>query len=97
MKREKQYRMERWKETRKKGRKHFVLFKGILAWGLITGFLFFIYQTFFVSGLSFSQLLTVNLLTHFIVTMSTFMLAGIFFGYIMWAINEKQFRSSEDF
>lgn len=93
MKKEKQYRVNKWKEVRKKGKKNFIIYKGIIGWGLTTGILFSIFQLFLLDGLCLYQLLTGNSLAKFAVNILLFMLAGgIFFGPILWAINEKQYH-----
>lgn len=79
-------RLMKWEKTREMGKKNFMIYRGVLGWGIITGILFFIFQRFFVSGH------TANFVLELIITLCIFMIAGILFGFLVWRINESQYQ-----
>lgn len=70
-----------WTQIRKKGEKHFILFHGVLGWGLLTGILFQAIQHFV-----FGKPITI---AGVLITMIAFAIGGYFFGKIMWNSYER--------
>jgi len=77
---------KRWECTRAKGRRHFILVRSVLGWGLGTAFLFT--ALLWVEGEPSSRLLP-NLVASVVV----FPLGGILWGSWMWSILEGQYQS----
>ena len=75
-----------WEEIRSRGFWRFVLFYGVLSWGLISGFIYFLITTFLQPG--------TPLLKNLILSLAIFSVAGVFWGMTMWYIREKKFREN---
>ena len=75
---------ERWERLRSKGKCHFVVRYGVIYWGIPTGFLWSVFFSTVNSHVSFWSALPVG--------MCLFPLGGIFFGLVMWAIGEKNYK-----
>ena len=72
---------ERLAKTIALGRNRFVLFRGVLGWGLLTALLFFGWSCYSEESMS-----TLEVVIAFIV----FPLGGIFWGAFMWSFLKKQ-------
>lgn len=70
-----------WTQTRKKGKKRFILVYGVLFFGLLSGVLFQVIQYFV-----FSKPITI---TGVIIPMILFPVCGYFWGKVMWNRNER--------
>ncbi|REK77043.1 hypothetical protein [Paenibacillus paeoniae] len=83
---------DKWEVTRAKGKKNFIIFTGILGWGVPTGILFSTTSTFFNNQeLIMNQEFYQTLLTSLVL----FPLGGIFFGLWTWHWTEKLYRKSK--
>jgi hypothetical protein len=74
---------EKLKNTIKKGKWHFILWHGVIGWGIPTAVLFklimhFTGETSFIDGL--------------LTTLIIFPIGGIFFGAIIWVIMNRQYQ-----
>lgn len=78
--------MRDWNQIRKKGEKHFIVFYGVLGWGLLTGILFQAIQHFVLG-----KPITIAGVSIIIIT---FTIGGYFFGKVMWNSKERATRNS---
>ena len=74
----------KWETTREKGIIRFVIFRGVLAWGLPM----FLIMTFFVNRGSMESV------TRLSFSALIYGIGGIFFGLWMWKASEKAFQSA---
>ncbi len=72
----------KWEQTRKIGRRSFILRYGVLGWGVPTAILFSVFMSL-KNGASFLSVLPLAIVL--------FPVGGIAFGGIMWALSERQF------
>jgi len=71
-----------------KGKWHFILFRGVIAWGLMTAILFNVFQ-YFLNDWQYPK----NMWTSFIV----FPIGGVAWGHFMWFyFNNKYQRLGSD-
>jgi hypothetical protein len=73
--------LERWEATRARGRNHFVIFTGLLSYGLPM----FLVMTFLVHR---------DKLSVFFVSASLilWLFGGVAFGILVWLFQERQYR-----
>ena len=76
--------IQRWEETRKKGKFNYVLVNGLLAWGLPM----FVVMTFFVMRKK-DEPLRPDLVA---VSAALWALGGLSFGWVTWMISEKKYQ-----
>ncbi|MCP8616008.1 hypothetical protein [Salirhabdus salicampi] len=81
----------RWRKTRQKGMKQFILIHGVLGWGVPTGILFMFIQHHWTNG-SGTPIDLSNTPLKTIFVLIIFMLAGTLFGRVMWDVNEKHYH-----
>ncbi|MGA1866856.1 MAG: hypothetical protein ACMUFK_05250 [Thermoplasmatota archaeon] len=76
--------MKKWEITRDKGQRHFILIKGVLLWGGLTGLFSFI----------LTELMDPSPLwmLHLVMNMTLFPLGGILWGWLVWRSLEKKYR-----
>jgi hypothetical protein len=77
----------RWSATRQKGKARYILVYGVFGWGIATAILVSIINWALNAGdsLRFAPL-------DFVV----FPVAGVFFGWVMWVLSEKRFKSKSE-
>jgi len=73
--------MRDWMQIRKKGEMHYVLFYGVLGWGLLTAVLFQLIQHF-----AFEKSITIE---SVLITTTIFVIGGYFWGKFMWKFYER--------
>jgi hypothetical protein len=73
---------EKWTDLSKLGRKRFVLFYGVLGWGIPTAILFALIQSYLDGWDQFPYHLTQALLI--------FPLGGVVWGRVMWKFLERR-------
>ena len=67
---------KKWKETRKKGKTHFIIFSGVIGYGLPMFFVMcFVVNKPFINGFTASNVAS---------QVSIWLVAGLSFGFIMW-------------
>jgi hypothetical protein len=76
--------VEKWKVTREKGMLTYVLYNGILAWGVPM----FIVMSFIVNKPFANGFSIKNVITHG----GIWLIAGIFFGVCTWLVIEKMYK-----
>ncbi|MEL6871154.1 MAG: hypothetical protein AAFO81_15255 [Pseudomonadota bacterium] len=74
---------EKWKTIRAKGKFHYVLFGGVIRFGLLIG------VGLWLGGLPFDENLLSNRLP---ITLGVCLVVGLFFGITMWSLNERLFK-----
>ena len=72
---------QNWSKLRKNGAKHFIWFRGVLAWGLLTAILW--------SGLMSVLYPVGNNLQRFFIAMVLLPIKNLFLGVWVWRTNEK--------
>jgi hypothetical protein len=75
--------LDRWAKTRKMGRAKFILFAGVLGWGVLTGALWAVAMAAIRGWDQLPLLLTLALVG--------FPIGGYFFGAYVWKASEKQY------
>ncbi|TFE00556.1 hypothetical protein [Jeotgalibacillus salarius] len=88
----KENRIKKWEKVRGKGKKNYILYYGIIGWGVTTGLLFFLIGEIFDHGLSLSQYFTGDWISLFSKGLVSFMVGGLLFGYITWGMNESYYH-----
>ncbi|HFB66818.1 MAG TPA: hypothetical protein ENJ60_14900 [Aeromonadales bacterium] len=78
---------QNWSKLRKNGAKHFIWFRGVLAWGLLTAILW--------SGLMPVLYPVGNNLQRFLIALLLFPMGGFFWGLWVWKINEKKYLATK--
>jgi len=86
---------ERWEKIRGKGRKHFIIFYGLLGCGLSTGIISFILVEILDHGLMLSKYFTGDWLKTLLIWLFSFLLCGPLFGYLMWGVNENFYHDKK--
>src|SRR5262249_8159751 len=76
--------IQRWEETRKKGKANYILVNGLLAWGLPM----FVIMTFFVLRKK-DEPLRLDLVA---ISAVLWGLGGISFGLATWTMSEKKYQ-----
>lgn len=79
----KEKQIQRLKRIIEKGKKHFVLYYGVLAWGLTTGIVFSIFQHVVGNVQTFK-----TILVHAVI----FSVGGVFWGLFLWRYINKQYQ-----
>ncbi len=86
-----QYQLKRFEALLKMPKWKYVLFTGVLSWGILTALLYSVYNML-VDKVSFDELLRGKLWANLL----TFMIAGIFFGLLMhWFLRSQVKRLKE--
>lgn len=88
----KEKRFEKWRKVREKGRRNYIIYYGVLGWGLTTGILFFILGQLLKHGLHISGYFTEDWLLTLTISLVCFLFGGILFGYITWGLNESSYH-----
>ena len=83
---------EKWEKIRSKGRLHFALLYGAVAWGVTAGVSFAIAKTL-VSG---GRLGSAEFLAEALVAVPVFCVGGLVWGTWIWRTTEKKFLESGD-
>jgi succinate-acetate transporter protein len=75
--------IKRWEATRMKGRKKFILFQGVLGWGILTGIIWVITMRFVSAEMKIFVTLPIALII--------FPVAGYAWGALVWNMSEKKY------
>jgi len=79
----------RWASIRQRGLTRFVIFNGMIGWGLSTAILFALLDTYFERKvIAFDAEFIENLVTSLII----FPVGGIVWGIVVWFWTEKSYR-----
>ncbi|WP_345240600.1 hypothetical protein [Pontibacillus salipaludis] len=84
---------EKWSKIREKGRTHYILYYGVLGWGLSTGLLFFLLGEGMEHKLTFEDYFTRGWALELAIAIGSFLLGGLLFGYTMWGLNEGNYTN----
>ncbi|KGX91628.1 hypothetical protein N781_03875 [Pontibacillus halophilus JSM 076056 = DSM 19796] len=88
----KKNRFAKWEKIREKGKKNYIIYYGVLGWGLSAGILSFILGEVFDHGLNITNYFTGDWLLSLVIGLVSFLLGGILFGYCMWGISESYYH-----
>lgn len=78
----------RWLQVRAKGRWHFILWRGVVGWGLLTAILFSILVSVTNENIGFIEVLLIAAIA--------FPIGGFFWGLAMWQWYVRQGRRQGD-
>lgn len=83
--------MNKWEKVREKGKKHYIIFNGVIGWGIPTGVLFTI-----INALINDKSIGLNdeFVILFVTSMIMFPIGGILFGLWNWNSFEKNYQKS---
>lgn len=81
----------KWERTRSKGRKHFLIYNGVLGWGIPTAVIFIVLGVLLKND--YSGLLTSSFLKSVLTSLILFTACGYFWGAWVWKSNEKNYDS----
>ncbi|GGD14052.1 hypothetical protein [Pontibacillus salipaludis] len=87
---------QKWSKIREKGKKHYILYYGVLGWGLSTGVLFFLLGEGMEHKLTFGDYFTGGWVLELAIAIGSFLLGGLLFGYTIWGLNEGNYMSDEE-
>lgn len=76
--------LKKWETTRQAGKKKFILFSGVLAWGLPM----FVVMTFIVNRRPEVVLSSAMIL----LSAAIWALGGALFGWLMWMMSERKYQ-----
>ncbi|RJX37662.1 hypothetical protein D3P09_22070 [Paenibacillus pinisoli] len=80
---------EKWEQTRAKGKKNYVIFNGLLGWGIPMALLYTAVWTYIQhQEIAFNQ----ELYQTLIISLVIFSVAGVGFGIWTWNTTEKQYQ-----
>ncbi|TFB19516.1 hypothetical protein E3U55_10145 [Filobacillus milosensis] len=83
---------EKWGRIREKDKKHFIIYYGVLGWGLSTAILVFFIGEIADHGLTFADYFTGEWIKSLLIAFMSFMLGGVVFGYMMWGVYENNYH-----
>ena len=78
-----QQRLASWGETRRKGRRHFIVMRGALGWGVSTALTWTLVMWLIAPEF--------NVLPNLPLALVMFPLGGLVWGWIIWESTEKEF------
>lgn len=82
-----------WEKIRGKGKKHFILYRGMIGWGITTGILFSIINTIMIEGIK--GVTIGDIIGKLIISIIAFPIGGYFWGLWVWNIQEKKYKKSQ--
>lgn len=74
---------DKWADTRQKGMWHYVLFRGVLSWGVTSGALFAVFAWAFLDDFNFLNLWLWPVM-------------GIFWGLTTWWFAERNYQRNQN-
>ncbi|PZD97301.1 hypothetical protein DNH61_02805 [Paenibacillus sambharensis] len=87
----KEQQIKKWEKTRAKGLRKFVLFDGVLGWGIPTAFLYTLIVTFMDrKALVFDG----EILERLLIALVLFPIGGILYGIWVWKWTERNYRKA---
>ena len=85
--------LKNWEKIRVKGKAHFVLYRGVLGWGLYMFAVLTIFNHLQAVDFQLSELKSISLPTVF-VNFILCIIGGFVFGWVTWSSSEKSYRKS---
>ena len=79
----KENQIKKWEKIRKKGKKNFVWFRGVIGWGVFTA----IFWSIFMQVLSPEE----NLFLRPLIALIIFPIGGYFWGIWVWNVTERKY------
>ncbi|QWU15322.1 hypothetical protein SAMN04487895_10814 [Paenibacillus sophorae] len=83
----------KWEQLRSKGKKNFIIYKGILGWGIPTAILFTLFMSFMEN---YSLIFDKSFVEFFIIAIILFPAGGIVFGLWVWNWTERIYMRNID-
>jgi hypothetical protein len=83
--------LKSWEKIRVKGKTHFVLYRGVLGWGLYMFVVLTIFNHLQAVDFQLSELKSISLPTVFI-NFIICILGGFVFGRLTWSLSEKSYK-----
>ncbi|HCY87638.1 MAG TPA: hypothetical protein DHV36_21065 [Desulfobacteraceae bacterium] len=74
---------EKLERTISKGKLHYIIWNGVIGWGVLTAITFSLLQHF-IGDKSFTEIIWISL--------TTFPIGGILWGLVMWPIINRKYR-----
>ena len=78
--------INKWEKSRANGRKHYILYKGIIGRGLFVGIL--------VLAMRLSNFQVEDLIFHISIAVGIGLLVGVVYGWAMWGILETDYQNT---
>ena len=85
--------LERWKKIRAKGKSNFILYYGVLAWGVMTTALTAILAPIFSLYIFHEQYSLNGYIMQMLIFLCGFLIAGYFWGWAAWNLAEKEYSA----
>ena len=83
--------LKSWEKIRLKGKRHFILYRGVLGWGLYMFFVMTLYNHLSAVDFEFSALDSISL-SIVVINFTICMLGGFFYGWWTWSLSEKSYK-----
>ena len=87
--------LRNWEKIRVKGKSHFILYRGVLGWGLYMFVVLTIFNHLQAVDFQFSELKSISLQIVFI-NFFICIIGGFFFGRLTWSASEKSYKRNKN-
>lgn len=85
--------LKSWEKTRLKGKRHFILYRGVLGWGLYMFFVMTFYSHLKAVDFKFSALNFNSIsLSIVVINITVWMIGGFLYGWWTWSLSEKSYK-----
>ncbi|MCK5617680.1 hypothetical protein KAR91_88265 [Candidatus Pacearchaeota archaeon] len=81
----------KWENTRAKGKSHFILYAGVLAFGILATIFSSIIASFIYVVILGEQFSFISLFFRMFTFLGVFLIAGYFWGYMLWDMCERKY------
>ncbi|MFD1772471.1 hypothetical protein [Paenibacillus rhizophilus] len=82
----------KWERTRSKGKKHFLIYNGVIGWGIPTAIIFTFLTEFLENN--YSSTFDTSFIMTLLKTLIIFPVCGYFWGLWVWKWTEKIYKKS---
>jgi hypothetical protein len=86
--------LKSWEKTRLKGKRHFILYRGVLGWGLYMFFVMTFYSHLKAVDFEFSALDSISL-SIVVINITVWMIGGFLYGWWTWSLSEKSYKNQQ--
>ena len=86
--------LQSWEKTRVKGKRHFILNRGVLGWGLYMFFVMTLYSHLKAVNFDISALDSISL-SIVSINFTICMLGGFCYGWWTWLLSEKSYKKQK--
>ena len=84
-----------WEKWRGRGKTTFIILIG-LAWGIILALLFPLIDLLINDTLDYSAYKASLMSAEGLIRSGVFLFAGLFFGWVLWTIDEKRYKAAQE-